>query len=41
MAGVAELTLAELPMAAGARVALRHAELLTHPPYGPRDGSIY
>lgn len=25
----------------GATITLRHAEILTHPPYGPTDGSIY
>ena len=39
MAGVVRLT--GLRCAAGANVTLRHAELLTHPPYGAEDGSLY
>lgn len=39
MAGVVRLKRLACP--AGFSVKLRHAELLTHPPYGERDGSIY
>ena len=39
MAGVVSLT--GLRCERGSNVTIRHAELLTHPPYGPRDGSIY
>lgn len=39
MAGVVRLR--GIVCASGQQVTLRHAELLRHPPYGPRDGSIY
>ena len=39
MAGVVRLE--GLHCAPGQNVTIRHAELLTHPPYGPADGSIY
>ena len=29
------------PVPAGVNITLRHAELLQHPPYGPKDGSVY
>lgn len=29
------------PVAAGITIQMRHAELLQHPPYGPKDGNIY
>jgi len=38
-AGIVRLTVRDCP--AGNNITLRHAELLQHPPYGPRDGSIY
>ena len=39
-AGFVRLTL-PAPVAPGVTITLRHAEVLQHPPYGPRDGSIY
>ena len=39
MAGVVALT--GLKCAAGQNVTIRHAEVLQHPPYGPKDGNIY
>ena len=39
-AGYVRLSL-PAPVPAGLAIQLRHAELLTHPPYGPKDGSIY
>ena len=39
LAGVVRLS--GLRCAAGQKVTVRHAELLTHPPYGAHDGSIY
>ena len=39
MAGVVELR--NLRCKRGQNITIRHAELLTHPPYGPVDGSIY
>ena len=39
LAGVVHLK--HITCAAGQAVTIRHAELLTHPPYGPVDGSIY
>jgi alpha-L-rhamnosidase len=38
--GVVRLTL-PAPVPGGFNITVRHAELLTHPPYGPVDGSIY
>lgn len=29
------------PISAGITITIRHAELLMHPPYGPKDGNIY
>ena len=40
LAGVVRLRL-PAPVPAGVAITLRHAELLQHPPYGPKDGSIY
>ena len=39
-AGFVRLTL-PAPVPAGLAIKLRHAELLMHPPYGPKDGNIY
>jgi alpha-L-rhamnosidase len=39
-AGFVRLTL-PAPVPAGIPIKLRHAELLMHPPYGPKDGNIY
>ena len=40
IAGFVRLTL-PAPVPAGLVIKIRHAELLMHPPYGDRDGSIY
>lgn len=40
LAGIARVTL-PAPVASGITITLRHAELLQHPPYGPKDGNIY
>ena len=40
MAGFIRLTL-PAPLPAGITIVIRHAEVLQHPPYGPKDGNIY
>ena len=40
IAGYVRLSL-PAPVASGVTIQIRHAELLQHPPYGPKDGNIY
>lgn len=38
-AGVVRINVAEIP--SGQALSMNHSEILTHPPYGPKDGSLY
>ena len=38
-AGVCKLN--TQPLSAGAKVTMKHAEVMQHPPYGPKDGSLF
>lgn len=40
-AGVVHIKFAAGQCAAGTNVTIRHAEALSHPPYGPADGTLY